>query len=129
MEKTRFEELKKEWVDATGFLSNMNAINQHPAVNEFIAAGIEILPWIIEDMRTPECFTFWYYVLCQITHCDPVPFHHLQHIQIINEDWIQWYDSIYTHDVDFLREGELIERMPEEEMDLEEKNEEGTTGV
>lgn len=102
MNKEKFLDLKNQWWEDTKFLSDINEMNKHESVAEFIKAGEEILPLIFNDIKN-ETNTHWFYVLQSITGVNPVPKKHRGYIQTMNRDWVIWYNEIYLKEIEHLK--------------------------
>lgn len=85
----KFTRLKEKWEDDTKYLSNITDICNHPAYQEIISLGKDVVPYIIIDLS--ETGHYWFWALQKITHEDPIPEEHYGYINKMTQDWIQWW--------------------------------------
>ncbi|HZU38105.1 MAG TPA: hypothetical protein VFA18_19440 [Gemmataceae bacterium] len=52
--EARFRRLAEEWKAATAHLSSMTAASQHPAYQQIIALGPDVVPYLLRDMEDHE---------------------------------------------------------------------------
>lgn len=89
--KERFDTLKTQWKQETILLSNMTKIVEHPAYREIINMGPDVLPYILEDLRTvPD---YWFEALRQITGENPVPEMAEGALWAMTKAWLKWADK------------------------------------
>jgi hypothetical protein len=73
---------------ATGHLSSMAASANHPAYQEIIALGSEVVPLLLRDLQ--ENHTHWFIALRQLTGADPIPKEAAGNIPKMAQAWIGW---------------------------------------
>ncbi|MCI0381015.1 MAG: hypothetical protein L0215_25810 [Gemmataceae bacterium] len=84
----RFRRLAGEWEHATLYLSSMEAASKHPAYQEIIAIGPEVVPLLLRDLETNH--THWFIALNQITGAQPVPKEASGNIRKMAQAWLNW---------------------------------------
>lgn len=96
MNKEEFKKLSNAWAKDTGYMSTTYHILKHENVKKFKEAGIEILPFIIEELEKSSVNSVaWSFVLEEITGCKPIPKHHWGYAKLQSQDWIVFYHQIY----------------------------------
>ena len=86
--RKRFDYLKNAWIQDTIFSSSVSEITSHPAYQEIIALGNEVLPLILNDLYETELH--WFYALEKITGHSPIKPEHKGSIPEMKNDWINW---------------------------------------
>lgn len=94
--KERYLEVSRRWRSETGLFSNAGSIISHPCYNELIDMGIQIVPFIIEDLKNRNVGWGTFPLLQVLTGEHPVPKEHQGKYDLICEDWINWYNQIYN---------------------------------
>lgn len=87
----QFRRLSEKWRVETSFLSSSTAIAMHPAYQEIIGMGKEVLPMILEDLRRTS--DHWFWALKSITGADPVPASDRGKIDEMKAAWLRWGGS------------------------------------
>lgn len=89
--KEHFEILKNLWLEETKMSSNVYMTLKHPAHLSILNLGIEIIPFLLEDLQ--EHNNHWFYTLSIITGENPIMPESLGDIEKISDDWIEWGKS------------------------------------
>ena len=84
----RFRRLAALWHDETCFLSSMSEANAHPAYQEIISLGPEVVPLLLRDLE--ENHTHWFCAMREITGADPIPESAAGNIPQMAEAWLHW---------------------------------------
>jgi hypothetical protein len=85
---SRFEGLTERWLRDTRSASSFTAVVSHPAYQEIIRMGREVVPFILRDLeKEPK---HWGPALQAITGAQPVPKEHAGRVTRIAEDWLRW---------------------------------------
>ena len=84
----RFRRLAALWHNETCFLSSMSEANAHPAYQEIISLGPDVLPFMLRDLE--ENNTHWFAALRAITGANPVPKAVGGNIPKMAEAWLPW---------------------------------------
>jgi hypothetical protein len=84
----RFRRLAPVWRDQTCFLSSMSEASAHPAYQEIIGLGPEVVPLLLRDLQ--ENHTHWFAALRAITGANPVPKAVAGNIPKMAEAWLGW---------------------------------------
>jgi hypothetical protein len=84
----RFRRLAADWHKAVAYHSSTTVRNNHPAYQEIISMGSEVVPLLLRDME--ENHTHWFYALRQITGADPIPASAAGNIPKMAEAWLRW---------------------------------------
>jgi hypothetical protein len=86
--KERFDELARQWRKANEFVSSTTDIVMHPAYQQIIGMGPDVLPLIFAELhRRPEP---WFWALKAITGEDPVAPADRGRIQAMSQAWLAW---------------------------------------
>jgi hypothetical protein len=92
MTQEKFNELSKKWKEETAFHSSMSADLENESAKEIIKAGLDVLPFIIDEIR--KTYNGHYcIILSQITGVNPITEKHSGKIKHMAKDWIKWYDK------------------------------------
>jgi hypothetical protein len=86
----KFSRLKYEWQKDTMFMSSITDIAMHPAYQQIIGLGKEVLPFIMNELSIEPALWFW--ALKAITGADPVPPDRRGDMQAMASEWIKWWD-------------------------------------
>jgi hypothetical protein len=84
----RFERLAAEWKSATKVLSSITSKAMHPAYQQIIGMGPEVLPLILA--RLEEAPDHWFWALKAISGEDPVPPEGRGKIEEMRQAWLEW---------------------------------------
>jgi hypothetical protein len=84
----RFSLLATKWKNETGLLSNVTKKCTHPAYQQIIGMGCEVLPLILRDLR--ESNADWFWALTAITGANPISTEIAGNITRMTEAWLQW---------------------------------------
>ena len=84
----RFRRLAAVWQKETCFLSSMSEASAHPAYQEIIALGPDVLPFLFRDLE--ENHTHWFAALRVLTGANPVPKPMGGNIPKMAEAWLRW---------------------------------------
>ena len=88
--KVRFDELAAVWAGETACYSFKPQIIGHPAYRALLELGPDILPLVIEELRTPS--RRWFYLLRALTGESPVPPEAAGDVPAMAEAWVAWYE-------------------------------------
>ena len=70
----------------------MSTVLENESAKEIIASGIEVVPFIIDEIR--KTYNGHYcIILSQITGINPITEKHCGKIKAMAKDWIKWYDK------------------------------------
>lgn len=84
----RFHRLAAAWHKAVAHHSSTTVRNNHPAYQEIISMGPEVVPLLLRDMEKNH--THWFFALRQITGADPIPQSAAGNIPKMTEAWLHW---------------------------------------
>jgi hypothetical protein len=84
----RFQRLAAAWHEAVAHHSSTTVRNDHPAYQEIISMGPQVVPLLLRD--TEENHTHWFQALRQITGADPIPESATGNIPKMAEAWLRW---------------------------------------
>jgi hypothetical protein len=84
----RFQRLAAVWHRETDFLSSMAESSSHPAYQEIISLGPQVLPLLLRDLQ--ENHTHWFAALRAITGTNPVPASAAGNVPRMADAWLQW---------------------------------------
>jgi hypothetical protein len=86
--EARFHRLAAAWEQATGHLSSMTAASEHPAYQEIIRLGPEVVPLLLRDLAATQ--RHWFIALRQITGANPIPASAAGNVPKMIEAWRDW---------------------------------------
>jgi hypothetical protein len=86
--ETRFRRLAAAWERATAHLSSMKAASEHPAYQEIIQLGPEVVPLLLRDLDETE--RHWFVALRALTGANPIPASAAGNIPKMIEAWRTW---------------------------------------
>jgi hypothetical protein len=84
----RFNRLANEWDDATAYLSSMDEASRHPAYQEIIRMGKDVLPYVLRDLEATH--RHWFIALKQITGANPIPPADAGNVRKMADAWLRW---------------------------------------
>jgi hypothetical protein len=84
----RFRRLEAAWEAETQFLSDPQRIIEHPAFQEIIGLGMDVVPPMLKDLERGPCL--WVWALPRITGENPVSPAYGGNIQKMGEAWLRW---------------------------------------
>lgn len=84
----RFQRLRQTWLREAGILSSMSAAAEHPAYQEIIRMGREVVPLLLRDMEEND--THWFIALEKITGAKPYFPGTAGKIPKLVEAWLAW---------------------------------------
>jgi hypothetical protein len=84
----KFQRLAAIWRAETGHLSSTSQMFSHPAYQEIIALGQDVVPLLLRDLaKEPD---HWFAALWAITGAQPVPPEDRGRIDRMAEAWLRW---------------------------------------
>jgi hypothetical protein len=84
----RFRELARQWKEATQFVSSVTGMVTHPAYQQIIGMGREVLPLILAELRRKP--DHWFWALQAITRENPVRPADRGRLQAMTQAWLDW---------------------------------------
>src|SRR2546425_10009948 len=84
----RFRRLAAAWHRDTDYLSSMEDAESHPAYQEIIGLGAEVIPLLLRDLS--QNHTHWFAALEAITGAQPVRPSVAGNIPRMAEAWLCW---------------------------------------
>lgn len=84
----RFHRLADAWERATGHLSSMSAASEHPAYQEIVSLGPDVVPFLLRDLGENE--RHWFIALRKLTGANPVPPSAAGNVPKMIDAWRQW---------------------------------------
>jgi hypothetical protein len=85
----RFERLRADWHQATWSMSSLTSMVMHPAYQAIIGLGPQVVPILIEDLRSePE---HWFWALRAIVGDDHG--HGATTLREAADRWISWFEG------------------------------------
>jgi hypothetical protein len=84
----RFQELAARWREETGPLSSMTEMVQHPAYQEIIRMGWDVVPLLLRELE--ERPHHWFWALKVITGEDPVKPEERGDLEQMAKAWLRW---------------------------------------
>lgn len=86
--RKRFNRLAAQWTAETGYLSSTTKMAEHPAYQEIIGFGLDVVPLILEELELRS--GHWFLALRSITEVDPVPECDRGNVEKMREAWLEW---------------------------------------
>ena len=84
----RFRRLAAVWHRATDYLSSMTEADNHPAYQEIIKLGPDVVPFLLRDLADKH--THWFSALQAITGANPIPRSVAGNIPQMANAWLCW---------------------------------------
>jgi hypothetical protein len=84
----RFGRLSAAWHRDTDYLSSMEDAESHPAWQEIVRLGPDVVPLLLRDLENNH--THWFAALEAITGARPVPVAAAGNIPRMAEAWLRW---------------------------------------
>src|SRR5712692_2647132 len=84
----RFNRLAAIWKSETRFLSSTTKVAEHPAYQEIITMGEEVVPFILRDLESKP--DLWFKALRAITGAQPVPTADAGNVDLMTKAWLSW---------------------------------------
>jgi hypothetical protein len=92
--KYTFQKYYKKWDKEIKFISSSHVMFENRNYQEIIKMGWDVVPCIIEQLRKDPHHLFM--ALRAITGATPVKPEHVGRLYDMADDWINWYDTMYT---------------------------------
>src|SRR5438445_12355555 len=86
--KERFNRLAAIWKSETRFVSSTTKMAEHPAYQEIIAMGDEVVPLILRELESKP--DHWFKALRAITGAQPVPREDAGNVSLMAKAWLTW---------------------------------------
>jgi hypothetical protein len=84
----RFRELVATWKRERGPYSSSARLAEHPACQEIIRMGPEVVPWLLRELeQEPD---HWFRALHALTGANPVPAESRGNIRDMAAAWLRW---------------------------------------
>src|SRR4051794_3564044 len=84
----RFRRLEAIWEEETLYLSDAHRIIEHPAFQEILRLGEDVVPFMLRDLEKAP--GHWVWALPRITGANPVPASDGGNIRKMSEAWVRW---------------------------------------
>ena len=84
----RFHRLAAAWHRDTAYLPSMEDAERHPAYQEIMKLGPEVVPLLLRDLA--DNHTHWFAALEAITGARPVPASAAGNVPKMAEAWLRW---------------------------------------
>jgi hypothetical protein len=84
----RFRRLEATWLNEVGYSSSSTELRSHPAFQEIIAMGEQVVPLMLRDLQ--ERPRLWVWALPRITGADPSLATDRGNIAKMSEAWLRW---------------------------------------
>ncbi len=86
--ETTFERLVNQWRDENHGVSSTHKLTMHPAYQEIIGMGEEVVPLLLRELEKKS--GQWFGALKSITRVDPVPSEHKGKTKEMTKAWLEW---------------------------------------
>jgi hypothetical protein len=86
----RFRDLVRQWKEEA-LTSSVSEMATHPAYQQIIGMGKEVLPLLLEELRREP--DHWFWALKSITGEDPVPPADRGKLQAMTQAWLDWAEG------------------------------------
>jgi hypothetical protein len=90
-QRQRFQELVRQWKEATLLLSSITDMAMHPAYQQIIGMGQAALPLLLEELRREP--DHWFWALQAITGVNPVPAPDRGDLTRMTQAWLAWAEQ------------------------------------
>jgi hypothetical protein len=87
----KLRRLEIQWQADTQFLSDAGRIVNHPAFQQIIALGKDVVPYLLRDLQARP--SLWVWALPEITCENPVPASDAGNIRKMSDAWLKWGQS------------------------------------
>jgi len=84
----RFDRLAAIWKSETRFLSSTTKMAEHPAYQEIMTMGDEVVPFILRELETEP--DHWFKALRAITGAEPVVAADAGNVPKMAKAWLSW---------------------------------------
>jgi hypothetical protein len=84
----KLRRLEAVWKAETCFFSDPDRIINHPAFQQIITLGSEVLPFLLRDLEAQP--SLWVWALPRITGENPVSVSDAGNIRKMTEAWLKW---------------------------------------
>lgn len=88
MIEIQLEQLAKQWENGVEGYSSTAQIFEHPAYQEIISMGIQVVPLLLKELKNNPIF--WLLALKEITGVNPIKPEHRGKIKLMAEAWLEW---------------------------------------
>ena len=85
----KFNDLSQKWQDETGLFS-INKQKVNDTFLEIISLGKDIIPFILNELKSPYSTASWHIALKALAHVNPVLDIELRDSDIVKSKWIEW---------------------------------------
>lgn len=83
-----FERLVNQWREENYGVSSTHQLSMHPAYQEIIGMGEEVVPLLLRELEIKS--GQWFGALKSITRVDPVPLEHKGRTREMTKAWLEW---------------------------------------
>ncbi|RUT09054.1 hypothetical protein DSM106972_011070 [Dulcicalothrix desertica PCC 7102] len=83
-----FERLVNQWRDENHGVSSTHQLSMHPAYQEIISMGEEVVPLLLKELEKKS--GQWFGALKSITKVDPVSPEHKGNTKEMTKAWLEW---------------------------------------
>jgi hypothetical protein len=84
----KFRGLAQQWQQETALLSRLDQKVLHPAYQQIIGIGAEVLPLIFLELEQQP--NHWFWALKAITGANPIKPEHRGRVKLMAQDWLKW---------------------------------------
>jgi hypothetical protein len=86
--EVKFRSLAQQWQQETSLLSRLDQKILHPAYQQIIGIGAEVLPLIFLELEQQP--NHWFWALKAITGANPIKPEHRGRVKLMAQDWLKW---------------------------------------
>ncbi|HZV03649.1 MAG TPA: hypothetical protein VE999_01035 [Gemmataceae bacterium] len=86
--KERFRRLSAVWQKETAYLSSMTEASHHPAYQEIIHLGPDVIPLLLRDLQAHH--THWFAALHALTGAEPIDPSVAGNVPKMVDAWLCW---------------------------------------
>ncbi len=86
-----FNDLVRQWLTETRGISSINQMSMHPAYQQIIGMGKDIIPLLLREVERKSGHWFW--ALKSIIREDPVPQEKRGKTKEMRKAWLEWGKS------------------------------------
>ncbi|NEP78512.1 MAG: hypothetical protein F6K39_10170 [Okeania sp. SIO3B3] len=91
--EAKFKKLAEQWKSETMFLSSITQMSIHPAYQQIIGLGPDVIPLLLRELAHNNESDHWFWALSAITGENPITEEQRGRISQMKEAWVKWGKS------------------------------------
>lgn len=89
----KFNRLAEEWRSETKFFSSIYQMSVHPAYQQIIGLGPDVIPILLRELIQREEAEHWFWALSAISGENPLKSQQEGNLELMKKAWIEWGKS------------------------------------